>query len=97
MHNLLATVYILTPDPAINYPLCFKISIQIPKTYRLLSLILERLTKNYYQALPTHELFWEKIMAGSAHDEETFKRLVRVAAKLGLNQALVCRIISVSL
>jgi len=97
MQNLLATVYLLTPDPSIDYSVCFKTAIQIPKTYKLLSIILDKLCKNYSQVVPTSELFWEKIMAGSVHDEDTFKRLVKVAAKLNLDQALVCRIISVSL
>jgi hypothetical protein len=97
MQNLLATVYLLTPDPSINYPLCFQSAIKIPKTFKLVSVILERLVKNYAQAVPTNELFWEKVLAGSSNDEDTFKRLVKVASKVNLDQPLVCRIIACSL
>ena len=54
MQNLLATIYLLTPDTSLNYSLCFQTALKIPKTYKLLSAILERLLKNYIQAVPTN-------------------------------------------
>lgn len=47
--------------------------------------------------IPTSEIFWEKIVTGSLNDEEIFKRMLRVTAKIDIEHSLFCRIIAVAL
>lgn len=46
LHNLLASVYLISPHQGIDYLACFQNAIKTPKLYKLVTLILEKMIKS---------------------------------------------------
>lgn len=98
LNNLLICVYLMTPNPSIDYPSCFQATIKIPKLYKLICFIMEKMikSKEFSSLIPTDEVFWEKLLV-TPQDDEIFKRLLHVASQLTINRDLMWRVLSGSL
>lgn len=70
LNNLLITVYLMTPNNAIDYNACFQATIKMPKLYKLICFILEKMlkSKDVSAMIPNDEIFWEKLLINPQDD-----------------------------
>jgi hypothetical protein len=64
VQNLLASIYLMTPNHSINYNSVFAIAIRVPRMYKLISHIFEKMKdkEEFIGKIPVSEDYWEKLL-----------------------------------